>query len=180
MSDKFLTNGAQNRSSSHPKRKPFCVVRHQSASVPIYAHQVHGKTRYTIAFYLDGRRKRRMFTDLKEAKREAKSAAEKIQRGLQSNNDLRPTEREAFLGAQRILKEIDVPLVSAIEEYVRCRKVLGDAPLLASVEEFARRTRGVKLGVSVPEVPGTGSELAPEPSIHNGPVDGGQITPIKY
>lgn len=59
MSDKFLTNGAQNRSSSHPKRKPFCVVRHQSASVPIYAHQVHGKTRYTIAFYLDGRRKRR-------------------------------------------------------------------------------------------------------------------------
>jgi len=152
VSDKFLTNGAQNRSSSHPKRKPFCVVRHQSASVPIYAHQVHGKTRYTIAFYLDGRRKRRMFTDLKEAKREAKSAAEKIQRGLQSNNDLRPAEREAFLGAQRILKEIDVPLVSAIEEYVRCRKVLGDAPLLASVEEFARRTRGVKLGVSVPEV----------------------------
>ena len=113
---------------------------------------MHGKTRYTIAFYLDGRRKRRMFTDLKEAKREAKLAAEKIQRGLQSNNDLRPAERDAFLVAQRILKGVDVPLVSAVEEYVRCRKVLGDVPLLAAVEEFARLTRGVKLGVSVPEV----------------------------
>ncbi len=151
MADKFQTTQERKR-SARPKGKPFCIIRHQSASVPIYAYEVHGKVRYTVAFYMDGRRHRRMFTDLDEAKREAKLAAEKIQRGLQSNNDLRPAEREAFLVAQRILKEIDVPLVPAVEEYVRCRKVLGDVPLLAAVEEFARRTRGVKLGVSVPEV----------------------------
>ena len=82
---------------SRSKGKPHCVVRYQSASVPIYTYEVHGKTRYTIAFYIDGLRRRRMFADINEAKREAKLAAEKIQRGLQSDNDLRSAEREAFL-----------------------------------------------------------------------------------
>lgn len=74
------------------------MIRHQSASVPVYAGEVHGRTRYTIAYFIDGRRQRRMFTDLDDAKREAKFAAEKIQLGLQATNDLRPAEREAYLG----------------------------------------------------------------------------------
>ncbi|MFP6896349.1 MAG: hypothetical protein VCA38_07090 [Roseibacillus sp.] len=151
MSDRFLTTHGEEQ-SSRPKGKPHCVVRHQSASVPICAGAVHGKTRYTIAFYLDGRRRRRMFTDLGEAKREAKLAAQKIQRGLQSNNDLRPAEREAFLVAQRKLKGIGIPLVTAVEEYVTCREKLGEMPLLAIVEDYLSRTRGLRDGVTVPEV----------------------------
>ena len=75
--------------------------------MPIYAGTVHGRRRYTIAFFMDGRRQRRMFTNLEDAKREAKLAAEKIQRGLQANNDLHPAEREAYLVAQRRLKALD-------------------------------------------------------------------------
>lgn len=127
-------------------------MRHQSASVPIYAGHVHGKTRYTISFFLDGRRKRRMFTDLDVAKREAKLIAEKIQKGLQANNDLRPAERESYLAAQRTLKDLDVPLTAAVEEYATCRERLGDVPLLAAVEEYLRRTNGVTVGVTVGQV----------------------------
>ena len=127
-------------------------MRHQSASVPIYAGHVHGKTRYTISFFLDGRRKRRMFTDLDAAKREAKLIAEKIQKGLQSNNDLRPAERESYLAAQRTLRDLDVPLNAAVEEYAKCRERLGDVPLLAAVEEYLRRTNGVTMDVPVGQV----------------------------
>lgn len=152
MSDTFLTLQPGAGEIRGQRGRPFCVIRHQSASVPIYASQTHGKTRYTIAFFMDGRRQRRMFTSLDEAKHEAKLAAEKIQRGLQTSNDLRPAERESYLAAQRRLKEFDIPLLAAVEEYVKCRERLGNVPLLAAVDEFLRATRGVTLGVSVAQV----------------------------
>ncbi len=153
MSDRFLTNQEKRATNgSNKKGRPHCVVRHQNTTVPIYAGDVHGKVRYTVAFYLDGRRERRMFTDLDEAKREAKLAAQKIQKGLHATNDLRPAERESYLVAQRTLKGLDVPLTSAVEEYAKCRERLGDIPLLAAVEEFLHRTNGVTLGTTVPQV----------------------------
>ena len=93
-----------------------------------------------------------MFTDLDEAKREAKLAARKIQKGLQATNDLRPAERESYLVAQRRLNHLDVPLICAVDEYAKCRERLGDVPLLAAVEEYLRRANGVTMGVSVPQV----------------------------
>jgi len=44
-----------------------------------------------------------------------------------------------------------MPLVAAMEEWANCRKLPGDAPLHAAVEEFLGRTDGVKLGVTVPQ-----------------------------
>jgi hypothetical protein len=119
--------------------------------VPIYSGVVNGKIRYTIAFYHDGRRVRRMFTKLDDAKREAKIVAGNIQRGFQENNDLRPAERDAYLTAIGLLKNVAVPLVSAVEEYAECRKRLGDIPLLSAIEEFVRRMNGVTIGVTVPD-----------------------------
>ena len=153
MFDKSLTTCPTQGPSPRRKRgKPFCVVRHNSISIPVYAGKVAGRTRYTIAFYLNCKRQRRMFSDLEQAKREAKLVAEKILCGMQAQNDLRPAERESYLAAQRILGEVETPLVSAIEEYTGCRKLLGEIPLRSAVEEFLRRTNGVKLGVTVPQV----------------------------
>jgi hypothetical protein len=75
MNASHLTNFRQNEKKRSPKGKrgdPHCVVRHHSITVPIYAHPICGKTRYTIAFYQDGRRRRRCFSDLTKAKKEAK------------------------------------------------------------------------------------------------------------
>lgn len=153
MSDKFLTNSKEGQQigPSEQRRAPLCTVRQGSASVPIYSGVVNGKIRYTIAFYHDGRRVRRMFTKLDDAKREAKIVAGNIQRGFQENNDLRPAERDAYLTAIGLLKNVAVPLVSAVEEYAECRKRLGDIPLLSAIEEFVRRMNGVTIGVTVPD-----------------------------
>jgi integrase len=155
VSDKFPTNQPSKPDPRQVKpkpRKPFHVVRFHSVNIPVYAFEHHGKVRYTIAFYVDGRRHRREFTDLDAAKEEAKLAAGRIVRGMQAQNDLRPADRESFLAAQRILQEINMPLVAASEDYVQCRKLLGDVPLRQAVEDFCRRTNGVKLGMTVPEV----------------------------
>ena len=153
MHDKSLTNGSGERSKARRKRgAPHCVVRHHSVTLPIYSGLIAGKTRYTIAFYRDGKRKRRTFLDLEKAKKEAKLIAEKILRGMQGHNDLKPAEREAYFAAQRMAKERGIPLVSAMEEWLNCRKLLGDVPLRSAVEEFLRRTKGVTLGTTVSEV----------------------------
>jgi len=152
MSDKFLTTGVQCPPTGRGSEGPHTVVRHKSVTVPIYAGTVGGKVRYTIAFYLDGRRRRRMFTDLEEAKGEAKLAAEKIQRGLEANNDISSRDREIFHAARKLLAPLDTPMLAAVEEYARARKLLGDLPLLATVQSFLRQNEGVSLGVTVPQV----------------------------
>ncbi len=40
-----------------------------------------------------------------------------------------------------------MPLVAAVEEYARCRELLGDVPMMAAIQEFVRRNRGVHRGV---------------------------------
>ena len=153
MSDKYLTTPATATTTTTKTRKgPHATIRHGSVGIPIYAGTTGGKTRYTIAFHLDGKRQRRMFTDLDEAKREAKLAAEKIQRGLAANNDLSTREREIFHAARKLLQPLDVPIMAAIEEYVRARVVLKDLPLVTAAQEFMRQNEGVKLGVTVPEI----------------------------
>ena len=99
MSDNILTTGKNTVTKTENQKGPHTLVRHGSVTVPIYAGTTGGKTRYTIAFHVDGQRQRRMFTDLDKAKREAKLAAEKIQRGLATNNDLSSRGRELFHAA---------------------------------------------------------------------------------
>ena len=152
MSDRNLPNTKSNTRRRPASKGPHTTVRHGSVTVPIYAGTTGGKTRYTMAFYHDGRRRRRMFTDLDQAKKEAKLAAEKIQRGLAANNDLSTRDREQFHAVRRLLGPLDTPLVAAVEEYVRAREILGSLPLVTAVQEFMRQNDGVKLGVTVPQV----------------------------
>lgn len=152
MSDKYLTNSENRPSNPREAKGPHATVRHGSVTVPIYAGTKGRKIRYTIAFHLNGRRHRRMFTDLDKAKREAKLAAEKIQRGLASNNDLSTRDREIFLAAKKMLAPLDVPILSALEEYIQARATLKDLPLVTAAQEYMRQNAGVTLGVTVPQV----------------------------
>jgi integrase len=152
MSDKYLTTPATASTTKEAHTGPHAIIRHGSVNIPIYAGITGGKTRYTIAFHLNGKRQRRMFTDLDKAKREAKLAAEKIQRGLAANNDLSTRDREIFHAARKMLAPLNVPMLAALEEYVRARMILKELPLVTAAQEFMRQNDGVKLGVTVPEV----------------------------
>jgi len=105
-----------------------------------------------VAFYRDGRRVRRTFSDLEKARKEAKLAADRIQMGMAQTLDLRPTEREAYHSAVHLLTGLGVPLVAAVEEYVKCRAMIGGKPLLATVDDYVRRSDGVRVGAKVPDV----------------------------
>jgi integrase len=133
----------------HRKGRPVAMVKQGSAAVPIYRGMVRGRTRFTVAFYLDGKRQRRSFGSLDDARSEARTAALNIQRGMSQDNDMRPQDREAFRTVQAMLAALGVPLVTAVDEYVQCRRKLGGAPLLTCVEEHVRRTRGYTTGVEV-------------------------------
>jgi integrase len=50
-----------------------------------------------------------------------------------------------------MLAPLNMPLLPAVEEYVKCRQLLGEVPMLVAVQEFLRRTKGTTLGKKVPE-----------------------------
>jgi len=87
-----------------------------------------------LACYSEGRRIRKTFSNLDTAIREARAAAAQIQNGLARTSDLSVADRDTFRAAQAMLREHRVPLLSAVEEYTRCRTLLGEAPLLPAVE----------------------------------------------
>ncbi len=147
MSDKLLTTGKNSINRTKSPKGPHTVVRHGSVTVPIYKGTTGGKTRYTLAFYHNGRRQRRMLTDIDKAKKEAKLAAEKIQRGLAANNDLSSRERELFHAAKKLLAPLGTPMLAAIEEYVLARELLEDVPLVTAVKDYRRQNEGVRTGV---------------------------------
>lgn len=153
MHDKSMTNpGSTPRKQTRGLGRPFATVRHGSASVPIYVGKVKGRTRYTASFYLNGRRTRRSFSSLEKAKDEARLIALKIQAGNQHSNDLRPHERESFLLAAKLLGDLGIPLVAAVQEYVECRRELGSVPMLSAIKEFKRRSGGIEMEVKVAQV----------------------------
>jgi hypothetical protein len=142
--------------SGHPAKgkrgKPAASVKFGSAVVPVYRLGSGGRVRFAISFCREGKRERRAFTTLEAAKKEALLVAQRIQAGRQEMNDLRPLDREAYRTAVDLLEPTGVPLVTAIQEYIRAAKLLGGVPLLAAVDEFSRKARGMKLGVQVKEV----------------------------
>jgi integrase len=108
--------------------------------------------RFTVAFYLNQQRRRLTFGSLDAAKEEARKAALNIQRGVSSDNDLRPQDREALRAVQHMLQPLGLPLVSVVEEYLQCRRKLGEVPLLMAVEDFVTRSRSYEAGITVPRV----------------------------
>ena len=132
--------------------RPFMKIKHGSAVVPIYKGRVRRWDCYTVAYHMNGKRVRRNFGSLEKAKAEAQLMARKIQEGKSSSNDLTSAQRENHLAAERLVAPFQMPLVSAVEEYTRCRQLLGDVPLMMAIQEFVRRNRGVQLGVKVPDL----------------------------
>ena len=101
---------------------------------------------------MNGRCERRTFGSLDAAKEAARMVALNIQRGMSSDNDLRPQDRESLRVAQTMLAPLGLPLVAVVEEYLQCRRKLGEVPLLMAVDDFTVRSRSFEPGVIVPRV----------------------------
>ena len=158
--DKLVTNAGSDsairsktkRSRGRKKQGPFLKVKAGSAVVPIYQTQSKGRVRYTLSFYRDGRRQRKVFNALDEAKKEAQFVAQRIQVGMQHVTDLKPHERDSFKAAEAMLQKSGIPLVAAVEDYLRARDLAGTESLAAMASEYGQHFKKVVRKVTIPEV----------------------------
>ena len=132
--DKMATNsGDASPTVRNKKAGPFHKVKAGSAVVPIYRTESKGRVRFTLSFYRDGRRMRKMFNSLDDAKKEALFVAQRIQSGMQHVTDLKPHERDSFKAAETLLEKLGIPLYAAVEDYVRARTLAGSESLSVMV-----------------------------------------------
>ncbi|MGB8166771.1 MAG: hypothetical protein WCF18_04725, partial [Chthoniobacteraceae bacterium] len=76
-------------------RKP-AVVKVGNTAVRIYGTPESGKPRYTVVHYEGGKRLRRTFVNLDQAKREAELVATKLENGQRAVLELTPPDRESY------------------------------------------------------------------------------------
>ena len=151
--DKMATNrGATLPKGRRKKACPFIKVKAGSAVVPIYRTACKGRLRYTLSFYRDGRRMRKMFNDLESAKKEALFVAQRIQSGMQHVTDLKPHERDTFKAAEALLEKLGIPLYAAVEDYVRARTLAGSESLSVMAMEYSKMFGKIVRRATVPEV----------------------------
>ncbi len=132
------------KNSNRRKHRPV-VVKRGSASVTIYQghRSVEGREYplYTLAYYgSDGRRVRRNFSTLEEAKSEAELAASGLSRGEINVLSLKGSDRAQYLHAVEILKPLGVSLSVAVDDFASAKSKLPQGvTLLAAVEAYAKR-----------------------------------------
>ncbi|TAE74538.1 MAG: hypothetical protein EAZ84_10755, partial [Verrucomicrobia bacterium] len=158
--DKLVTNADSERAkrsklrsrARSQKQGPFLKVKSGSAMVPIYRTESRDRVRFTLSFYREGRRVRQVFNELEDAKREALFVAQRIQSGMQHVTDLKPHERDNYKAAEAMLRDSGVPLVAAVEDYLRARELAGTESLAAMAAEHGRHFKRVLRQVTIPEV----------------------------
>jgi len=134
------------------KGKPAAVVKFGSATVPVYRSQSGNRVRFAISYYRDGKRHRQFFGTLDAAKKEARFVAQRIQSGLQHVTDMAPHERDACEAACGLLEGMGIPLVAAIEDYVRAREIAGAESLAAMASNYSKHFSKIMRRATVPEV----------------------------
>jgi integrase len=153
--DELLTGESALPTSAKVRKQsagPAATVRHGSASVPIYRINSGTRTRFAISWYRDGKRMRQVFRTIEAAKKEALIVARQIQAGMQYLTDLKPHERDAFVAARDLADKAGLPLVPAMEDYLRARELAGTESLAAMATQYAKHFGSVVRRATVPEV----------------------------
>jgi integrase len=127
-------------------------VKFGSAVVPVYRSASGRRVRFTISYHRDGKRLRQTFPSLDAAKKEAQLVAQRIQAGMQYVTDMKPHDRDALVTARQMLESLGIPLVAAVEDYVRSRKIAGTESLSAMAADYSQHFGKVTRRATVPEV----------------------------
>lgn len=121
------------------------VIREGALSVTIYMVRAKatGYTFFQLCYSLAGKRERKSFADLDDARREARMALGKISTGKALVAGMGNTDRESFAECKRLLRPLgEKALHLAIAEYVAAAKLLPEGASLAeAAREFANRHR---------------------------------------
>ena len=109
-------------------QKPYIEVHLGSHVVKIYTSERRKNGRryaeHTLVYIEAGRRVRKAFSDLVDAKAEAEVVLEKLASGQSKVLQLMSTDRESYLIAQKELEAIGVPLHMVAKEYRSAAEIL--------------------------------------------------------
>ncbi|MEX1113672.1 MAG: tyrosine-type recombinase/integrase, partial [Akkermansiaceae bacterium] len=123
-----------------------------SANVPVYRSESKGRVRFMVCSYRDGKRIRKIFNSLDEAKKEALFVAQRIQSGMQHVTDIKPHERDHYVKAVELLGGFDIPLVAAVEDYVQARKLAESESLTSMATDYRKFFKPLTRRVTVTEL----------------------------
>ena len=118
------------------KRKPTpVIISNDQHEIKIYSSESHGRTLHQLSFYRGGKRERRSFADLNEAKREARIILGDLARESIEAENLTGAEIQSYIIARRTLAPFNIPVHVAVEEYTAARK---DLPAAISIQDAVR------------------------------------------
>ena len=105
--------------------------------------------RYSIAYYLDRKRKIETRASEAEARERAHELATQIARGRINVLSLTNADCDSYIAAMNLLRPLDIPLHTAIAEYVAaCEQLNGESVLSAAKEHATRRRHVIEKKVS--------------------------------
>lgn len=126
------------------KRAAPVEVRSGNVRLKIYRGSIKkGRRKYpmfTLAYYENGRRQRRVFGALDAAKAEGEKVAARLDQGERDVLKLTNSDQQSFALVTRELKPTGVPLLDAVRQFVAAHKVLPEgASFLEAVSDYAKR-----------------------------------------
>src|SRR5438067_6109136 len=99
-------------------RKPTpVIVSNDQQEIKIYSTESHGRALHQLSYYRGGKRERRSFADLNEAKREARIILGDLARESIQAENLTAAEIQGYTIARRTLALFNVPVHVAAEAY---------------------------------------------------------------
>jgi len=123
-------------------------VKVANAVVKIYPgeYEKNGKgyQRYSIAYYLNGKRKIETRPNESKARQRANELATQIARGHLDVLSLTNSDRDNYIAAMNLLQPLGVPLHVAIQEYVAAYAHLHDESLLSAVKARSKQRQSYR------------------------------------
>ena len=118
------------KADSLSQRPRSIAIKRGSASVKIHRGKTRGYDTHTLVYYEGGKRVRRTFNTLAEAKTEAEIVATRIDQADALALELTGADRQEYLLATAELQPLGIPLHLAIKEFVTARKLLSEGTLV--------------------------------------------------
>ena len=121
------------------RTRPPVVIADDHTEIKIYTTESRGRALYQVCYYESGRRERKSYIDMAEAKREARMILGRLAGLRAAARNVTGAEIESLISAQRALSECGVPIHLAAQEYAEARRILGPVELLNAVRQYAEQ-----------------------------------------
>jgi len=129
----------QHLESPRDAKRTKWIVERGSATIRIYLTPHGAKNYFTLSYWMDGKRKRQVFSTLQAAKDEAAIKATAITNGDLGAAKMSNADSAAYNRAIALLQPIGVPLEFAASEYASAVKRLGSVSMSQVVDFFLKR-----------------------------------------